>query len=123
MTIPARALRGENHGAATPATPRSPSTCRAQSTPGRTPNKGEFLLGNKRYCYPLTITDYKTRYLLACDALDSTKEAYAITAVFERTFREFGLPTAIRTDNGTPFASRTSSPKSTITTGHTRRSA
>ncbi len=89
---------------------------RAQGTElshGRQPNalccadyKGQFLLGNKRYCYPLTITDYKTRYLLACDALDSTKENYAIT-VFERTFQEFGLPTAIRTDNGTPFASRT----------------
>ena len=89
---------------------------RAQGTElshGRRPNalwcadyKGEFLLGNKHYCYPLTITDYKTRYLLACDALDSTKEAYAIT-VFERTFQEFGLPDAILTDNGTPFASRT----------------
>jgi putative transposase len=68
--------------------------------------KGEFKLGNKRYCYPLTITDYRTRYLLACDALDSTKEDYAFT-VFERTFRDFGLPKAIRTDNGIPFSSRT----------------
>jgi transposase InsO family protein len=89
---------------------------RAQGTElslGKHPNdlwcadyKGEFLLGNRRYCYPLTITDHKTRYLLACDALDSTKETYAFT-VFERTFQEFGLPGAIRTDNGTPFASRT----------------
>ncbi len=68
--------------------------------------KGEFKLGNKRYCYPLTITDYRTRFLLACDALDSTKEDYAFT-VFERTFRDFGLPKAIRTDNGIPFSSRT----------------
>lgn len=68
--------------------------------------KGEFKLGNKRYCYPLTITDYRTRYLLACDALDSTKEDYAFT-VFERAFRDFGLPTAIRTDNGVPFSTRT----------------
>jgi len=68
--------------------------------------KGEFKLANKRYCYPLTITDYRTRYLLACDALDSTKEDYAFT-VFERTFRDFGLPNAIRTDNGVPFSSRT----------------
>ncbi len=38
--------------------------------------KGEFKLANRRYCYPLTITDYRTRYLLACDGLDSTKEDY-----------------------------------------------
>jgi putative transposase len=68
--------------------------------------KGEFKLGNRKYCYPLTITDYRTRYLLACDALDSTKEDYAFT-VFERTFKEFGVPGAIRTDNGIPFSSRT----------------
>jgi putative transposase len=66
--------------------------------------KGEFLLTNQRYCYPLTITDFATRYLLACEALSTTKERYAFT-VFERTFQEFGLPDAIRTDNGVPFAS------------------
>jgi putative transposase len=66
--------------------------------------KGQFLLANHRYCYPLTITDYRSRYLLACEGLDSTKAAGAFT-VFERVFREFGLPRAIRTDNGVPFAS------------------
>ena len=66
--------------------------------------KGEFLLGNQRYCYPLTITDFASRYLLACEALSTTKERYAF-AVFERAFEEFGLPHAIRTDNGVPFAS------------------
>ena len=66
--------------------------------------KGEFLLANHRYCYPLTITDFATRYLLACEALTTTKERYAF-AVFERAFQEFGLPEAIRTDNGVPFAS------------------
>jgi len=66
--------------------------------------KGEFLLGNQQYCYPLTITDYRSRYLLACEGLESTKEAGAFT-VFERVFKEFGLPGAIRTDNGVPFAS------------------
>lgn len=65
--------------------------------------KGEFRLGNKLYCYPLTITDYRSRYLLACEALESTKEPTAFT-VFERAFREFGLPAAIRTDNGVPFS-------------------
>ena len=65
--------------------------------------KGEFLLGNKKYCYPLTISDFSSRYLLACESLDSTKERYAFT-VFERTFKEYGLPQAIRTDNGIPFS-------------------
>ena len=68
--------------------------------------KGEFLLGNRRYCYPLTITDFASRYLLTCDALSSTEEKQAFTA-FERTFKDFGLPGAIRTDNGVPFASPT----------------
>ncbi len=66
--------------------------------------KGEFMLADKRYCYPLTITDFASRYLLACEALHTTKEAYAFT-VFESVFKEFGLPRAIRTDNGVPFAS------------------
>jgi len=66
--------------------------------------KGEFLLGNKKYCYPLTITDYRSRYLLSCEGLESTRSDFAIT-VFERTFKDFGLPKAIRTDNGIPFAS------------------
>jgi putative transposase len=66
--------------------------------------KGEFMMGNKEYCYPLTITDYASRYLIACDALQTTKEQFAFT-VFENAFKEFGLPNAIRTDNGVPFAS------------------
>jgi putative transposase len=66
--------------------------------------KGEFMLADRRYCYPLTITDFATRYLLCCDALATNKEVYAFT-VFERAFKEFGLPLAIRTDNGVPFAS------------------
>ena len=66
--------------------------------------KGEFMLGNKKYCYPLTITDYSSRYLLACEGLESTKESFAFTQ-FECVFKEYGLPQAIRTDNGIPFAS------------------
>ena len=68
--------------------------------------KGEFMLGNRRYCYPLTVTDFASRYLLTCEALSTTQERFAFTA-FDRTFREFGLPGAIRTDNGVPFASPT----------------
>jgi putative transposase len=66
--------------------------------------KGEFMLADRRYCYPLTITDFASRYLFACEALSTTKEAYAFP-VFEGVFKEFGLPKAIRTDNGVPFAS------------------
>jgi len=66
--------------------------------------KGEFKLGDGRYCYPLTVTDHASRFLLLCEALESTREDPAITA-FEQLFRERGLPTAIRSDNGVPFAS------------------
>ncbi len=50
---------------------------------------------DRQYCYPLTITDFASRYLIACEALHTTKEAYAF-AVFESAFKEFGLPLAIR---------------------------
>jgi transposase InsO family protein len=66
--------------------------------------KGEFQLGNRAYCYPLTVTDHASRYLLLCEALESTREELAFTA-FERLFQERGLPSAIRSDNGVPFAS------------------
>jgi transposase InsO family protein len=66
--------------------------------------KGEFKLGNGQYCYPLTVTDQLSRFLLLCEALESTREDLACTA-FERLFRERGLPVSIRSDNGVPFAS------------------
>src|ERR1700681_2398029 len=87
---------------------------RAAGTPlstGAAPNdlwcadfKGEFKLGNGRYCFPLTVTDHASRYLLLCEALESTRETLAITA-FEQLFQERGLPQAIRSDNGVPVAS------------------
>ena len=52
----------------------------------------------------VTISDFASRYLIACEALHSTKEVYAFS-VFESAFKAFGLPQAIRTDNGVPFAS------------------
>jgi putative transposase len=67
--------------------------------------KGDFHTGDRRRCYPLTVTDAYSRMLLRCTALDSTKTRYA-WPIFEEAFREFGLPERIRTDNGTPFASR-----------------
>jgi transposase InsO family protein len=66
--------------------------------------KGEFQLGDKRYCYPLTVTDHASRYLLLCEAMESNAERTAFTA-FERLFRERGLPQAILSDNGVLFAS------------------
>ncbi len=65
--------------------------------------KGEFMLADRRYCYPLTITDFASRYLIACEALATTKETFAFS-VFERAFKDFGLPKTIRTDNGVPFS-------------------
>jgi putative transposase len=68
--------------------------------------KGQFRTGNGRYCYPLTVTDGFSRYLLGCQGLSSTAVAEA-KPVFTRLFREFGLPKRIRTDNGVPFATNT----------------
>lgn len=67
--------------------------------------KGQFRLRNGRYCYPLTMTDAYSRLLLTCEGLDDTKSVGA-QRVFEATFRRYGLPNAIRSDNGTPFASQ-----------------
>ena len=66
--------------------------------------KGEFKTGDGRYCYPLTVTDQASRMILACEALESTREMPVIET-FVRLFRERGLPAAIRSDNGLPFAS------------------
>jgi len=65
--------------------------------------KGEFLTRDRRYCYPLTIQDRHSRYLLDCRGLE--KPLTALTRpVFETIFAEYGLPDAMRSDNGTPFA-------------------
>ncbi len=65
--------------------------------------KGQFLTRNGLYCYPLTIVDGFSRYLLACQGLLSTRVALA-RPVFHRLFAEHGLPRIMRTDNGVPFA-------------------
>lgn len=67
--------------------------------------KGQFRLGDKSYCYPLTITDQVSRLINCIDAMERINED-AVIAAFARTFREYGLPLAIRSDNGTPFSSR-----------------
>ena len=67
--------------------------------------KGEFRLGNRQYCYPLTLSDGYSRYVLECYGLPSTASQPARRRL-ERLFREYGLPRAIRSDNGGPFVSR-----------------
>jgi len=64
--------------------------------------KGDFPVGGRR-CSPLTISDGYSRFLLNCKALESTRFKYA-QKVFESTFRMYGLPDVIRTDNGPPFS-------------------
>lgn len=68
--------------------------------------KGQFKTGDGLYCYPLTVADGFSRFLLGCQALPSTSVAEA-KPVFTRLFKEFGLPKRIRSDNGVPFATNT----------------
>jgi len=65
--------------------------------------KGQFRVGDGRWCYPLTVSDNYSRYLLSCEGLVRPTLA-ASRQVFERLFATYGLPEAIRTDNGAPFA-------------------
>jgi putative transposase len=65
--------------------------------------KGQFRLGSGAYCYPLTVADAYSRFLLGCQALPAVQTA-PVQAAFARLFQEYGLPERIRTDNGVPFA-------------------
>jgi putative transposase len=65
--------------------------------------KGQFVMGNGRTCYPLTLSDNCSRLLISCQGLYGPRLKPSI-AVYERAFREYGLPKRIRTDNGFPFA-------------------
>jgi transposase InsO family protein len=67
--------------------------------------KGEFRTRDHKWCYPLTISDASSRYLLACEGLTSVEHDGA-RDVFEQLFRHSGLPVAIRSDNGCPFCSQ-----------------
>lgn len=66
--------------------------------------KGQFKLGNQQYCYPLTVTDHFSRFLVVCEGMEGTK-ADPVQVAMERAFRTYGLPRRILSDNGTPFAS------------------
>jgi transposase InsO family protein len=67
--------------------------------------KGHFALGDGTRCHPLTITDAVTRYLIKCEGLREPRHQH-VREHFELAFREFGLPRAIRSDNGAPFATK-----------------
>jgi transposase InsO family protein len=75
--------------------------------------KGQFKTADGLYCYPLTVADGFSRYLLGCQALLSTQTTGA-KPVFTRLFHEFGLPKRIRTDNGAPFATNSLARLSTL---------
>ncbi|MCX5742488.1 MAG: IS481 family transposase [Proteobacteria bacterium] len=66
--------------------------------------KGQFRLGNRSLCYPLTLTDQRTRFILGCDAMPAISDEEARESCGE-IFRRYGLPKAMRSDNGVPFAS------------------
>jgi transposase InsO family protein len=67
--------------------------------------KGQFYMKNNRVCYPATLSDNFSRYLLGCKALEGPRYAPTRKVLIE-AFREYGLPDAIRSDNGTPFAGK-----------------
>lgn len=65
--------------------------------------KGQFHMRDQKVCYPLTVTDNYSRYILACDGLEGPRY-HETQECFKRIFRDYGLPLSIRTDNGVPFA-------------------
>lgn len=67
--------------------------------------KGQFKTLDKVYCYPLTVTDLWSRYVIGCEALLKT-ESKPVFHAFTDMFEEYGLPLKIRSDNGSPFASK-----------------
>lgn len=69
--------------------------------------KGQFRLGDGRWCYPLTLSDNASRYLLLCQGMHRPL-GEPVRKQLDRAFRHYGLPDAIRSDNGPPFASSVS---------------
>jgi putative transposase len=116
LRLPAPSTAGailERHGLTKKRRPR-----RVPKHPGSTPlvtaapndvwtadYKGHFKTTDGVYCYPLTVCDAHSRFILSCHGLPSV-EQIAAKQQFERLFREYGLPTSIRSDNGTPFATQ-----------------
>lgn len=65
--------------------------------------KGQFRTGDRKYCYPLTLTDRYSRFVLGCVGRRTVAEEYARPAM-QKLFEAYGLPKVIRSDNGPPFA-------------------
>jgi transposase InsO family protein len=89
-------------------TPPYPSKLITPQAPNElwcTDYKGQFRLGDGAYCYPLTITDRFSRHIMGCEGFKRI-DMESTMASFELVFRDYGLPAAIRSDNGVPFASR-----------------
>jgi len=76
--------------------------------------KGWFLTQDGKRCTPLTITDAHSRYLLRCQGLDGSTGWLTVKPLFIEAFREYGMPLAMRTDNGPPFATTTLGGLSTL---------
>ncbi len=114
LKFPAASTMGDlldRHGLIKPRSKRKERFYPTELTHSSNPNdlwcvdfKGQFRLENSAYCYPLTVSDHSSRYLVGCESLENTKELGA-RAAFEAIFDQFGLPEAIRSDNGAPFAS------------------
>ena len=103
----ARGLIGARRRRRPPAaSSRPPSAMSAPNAVWTIDFKGEFLTRDALWCYPLTVMDGCTRYLLACRALAGPRTA-PTRAVLTELFREYGLPQRIRSDNGVPFAGPT----------------
>ena len=86
-----------------PPDPHALVTCNAPAQSWSADFKGDFRLGSGQRCYPLTLTDNHSRFILQCRAL-SRMTTEAVKPWFEWVFREYGLPETLRTDNGPPFA-------------------
>ena len=89
-----------------PPDPHALVTCNAPAQSWSADFKGDFRLGSGQRCYPLTLTDNHSRFILQCRAL-SRMTTDSVKPWFEWVFREYGLPETLRTDNGPPFASLT----------------
>ena len=97
LTAPHRRRAGRGH----PGRPLTPMS--APNVIWTADYKGQFRLGDGHYCYPLTVQDGYSRYLLGCRGLTGTTTRES-RPVFQRLFHEYGLPEILRTDNGVPFA-------------------
>jgi putative transposase len=96
------------------------TSCRSPVADATAPNivwsmdfKGDFLVGDGTRCYPLTVLDDYSRMNLCCRSLPSTAEE-PVERELERTFREWGLPDRLRSDNGTPFGTKCRGPLSRL---------